>query len=89
MKNGAIQYSAVAEELTTGEAEKYHCEKFIISKGEYLTTTLKNWQTKTDKIKDVFHEMMSDNRVDKSKPCIEWYKNEQEMLRMVRFKQTK
>jgi hypothetical protein len=86
MKNGVMQYSAVAEELSDGEAETYQCSEFVIAKGVYLTTMLKDWQTKTERIKDIFHEMMKDNRVDKSKPCIEWYKNEREMLCMVRMK---
>ena len=45
---------------------------------------VRDWRKKTGCIKDVFHEMMQDNRFDGSKPCIEWYKNDEEMLCMLK-----
>ena len=85
-KNGKIIYYASAEEKREGEAEKYNYESLKIEKGEYLAEPLKNWRTKTDCIKDVFTEMMKSNDVDKMKPCIEWYKNDEEMLCMMKAK---
>ena len=82
-KEGAIIYKAAAEEKYEGEAEKYHCERYIIEKGEYLTKRVRDWRKKTDSIKKVFHEMMQESRIDKTKPIIEWYKNDTEMLCMV------
>lgn len=41
MKNGIYTYKAGAEEIISGEAEKYNCERFTIEKGKYLTVTLK------------------------------------------------
>jgi hypothetical protein len=32
----------------------------------------------------VFHEIMRDGRVDKTKPCVEWYKNDDEMMCMIK-----
>lgn len=86
MKDGAMVYLAAAEEKDKGEAQKYDCERYTVEKGEYLTKTIKDWRKKTDHIGDVFHEMMRDSRVDKTKPCVEWYKNDDEMLCMVRSK---
>jgi hypothetical protein len=84
MKNGVYVYKAAAEEIIAGEAEKYNCERFTIEKGKYLTVPLKDWRKKTDKIKDIFQQLMTDGRVNKSKPSVEWYKNEAEMLCMVK-----
>jgi predicted transcriptional regulator YdeE len=82
--NGAIIYYATAAETTEGEAEKYHCERCIIESGEYLSVTVNQWRDKTGCIKDVFHEIMKEGDVDNTKPAVEWYKNDDEMLCMIR-----
>jgi hypothetical protein len=84
MENSKMTYIAAAEELNNQEAEKYNCNRYIIERGDYLTIALADWQTKTDSIKDVFDQLVKDNRTDKSKPGIEWYKNEKEMLCMMK-----
>ena len=83
-KNGKMFYYATAEEINEGEAKKYGYESYTIKSGEYFSEPLKNWRTQTDCIKDIFSEMMQDNRVDKTTPAIEWYKNDEEMLCMVK-----
>jgi len=82
--NGKMVYYATAEETFPGEGEKYNCDSYTIEKGEYLTETIKDWRKKTNTIKDVFGEMSEDNSVDKTKPAVEWYENEDKMLCMVR-----
>lgn len=84
--NGTMVYKAVAAEKTPGEAEKYSYPETVIEKGKYLIQTLQNWQSQTACIKDIFQEMMKDGNADKTKPCIEWYKNDEEMLCMIRVK---
>ena len=79
-------YKAVAEEKFDSEAEKYNYEESTIEKGRYLVEGLKDWRNKTGLIKDIFHKMLQDDRADKMKPCIEWYKNDDEMLCMVKAK---
>jgi len=83
-KDGKIIYKAVAEQKFNDEAEKLNFEKSTIEKGAYLYATLKNWRTQTNCIKDIFHEMMNDDHTDKTKPCVEWYKNDEEMLCLVK-----
>lgn len=85
-KEGKIIYKAVAEEKYEGEAERFNYEEDIIEKGDYLYKTLYHWTNKTSMIKDIFHEMMHDEHVDVMKPCVEWYKNDEEMLCMVKSK---
>ena len=84
---GKIIYKATAEEKYEGEAEKYHCERSVIDRGEYLPVTITDWRKKTDCIKDVFHAMMEDDRSDKTKEVVEWYKTETKMLCLVKVKE--
>ena len=85
---GKIIYKAAAEEKYAGEAEKYNCKRYLIEKGEYLSVTITNWRDNTDCIKDVFHDMMEDDRADKTKEVVEWYKTETEMLCLVKAKES-
>jgi hypothetical protein len=84
---GKIIYKATAEEKYEGEAEKYHCERSVIERGKYLAVTITDWRKKIDCIKDVFHDLMQDDRADKTKEVVEWYKTETEMLCLVKMKQ--
>ena len=88
-KNGRMLYYATAEEIHDGEAEKYKCDQHTIEKGEYLAETIQGWQKKTHCIKDVFQELIRDQRVDKMKPGIEWYKDAKEMICMVKMNSSK
>lgn len=83
-----ITYVAAAEEKATGEAEQYGYEKFTIEKGSYLSVTVKDWQSKTACIKNVFHEIMMDERADDKTPAIEIYKDDKEMICMVAVKRS-
>jgi predicted transcriptional regulator YdeE len=82
--HGKMVYYATAEEKQPGEAEKHSCESLTIEKGEYLAITVTDWRRKTDTIKDVFHVIIEDARADKTKPATEWYKNDREMMCMVK-----
>ena|ERR1022692_2612946 len=83
--DGRIFYYAAAIEKHEGEAEKYNCERYIIEKGGYLSMTVNDWRRKTGSIKDIFHEIMQDSRVDKTKPAVEWYKIDEEMMCMIKM----
>ena len=50
---------------------------------------LYGWRTKTDCIKDIFHEIMQDERAGHTKPAVEWYKNDDEMMCMVKMDPSK
>ena len=84
--DGQLIYNATALEKQPGEPEKYGYERYFIEKGNYLTITVNEWRSQIACIKDVFHTIMQDERADKTKPCIEWYKNDKEMLCMVKMK---
>ena len=80
-----VVYIAAVEEKTKSEAERNKCERFIIEQGKYLAVSVKYWRKKTDTIKDVFHGIDKEENIDRSKPCVEWYKNDDEMLCMLKL----
>lgn len=83
-KEGKTGYYVAAEEKKPGEAQKFNYDTYTIKSGEYLITKIDGWRSKTDSIKDVFQDLFQDSRADKKKPCIEWYKNENEMWCMIK-----
>jgi len=84
MTGEGMIYLATSTELYEGEADNYHFHRYIVPKGKYLATIVKDWRNKIPTLKTVFNQMMQDDRVDKQKPCIEWYKDEDEMWCMVK-----
>ena len=88
-ENGKMVYIAAAEQLEDGEASRYGCAEHSIEKGDYLVSVINDWRTKTDCINDVFHDLMQNAIVDLEKPCVEWYRNDDEMWCMVKVKQEK
>jgi predicted transcriptional regulator YdeE len=81
-------YLATALEKEHGEAEKYEYERYTIKKGEYVTETVWDWRKKTDLIKHIFKGLFNSIQGTTTGPCIEWYKDNNEMLCMVRLAQT-
>ncbi len=84
MKGGSVIYRAMAQEMYEGEGQKYACESYVIEKGMYLAVTVHDWRKNTESIKDVFEDILEDERVDFSKPFVEWYKDDVEMICMAR-----
>jgi hypothetical protein len=86
MNGSEMIYRATALENFNGEAEKYNCETFSIEKGEYLAVTLRDWRKKTSSIKDIFHNMFQNPLAHRAKVCVEWYKNDDEMVCMIKIR---
>ncbi|HLT75552.1 MAG TPA: hypothetical protein VKZ68_10705 [Ohtaekwangia sp.] len=84
MKEGSAIYRAAAQEMYEGEGEKYACKSYVIEKGTYLAVTVHDWRRNTESIKDVFEDILEDDRVDFAKPFVEWYKDDMEMICMAR-----
>jgi len=85
-QEGKMIYKAVAVQKFDGEAKQLNYEEDVIENGEYFFKTLYYWRNKTTLIKDIFCSMMNDDGIDKTKPAIEWYKNDEEMLCMLKAK---
>lgn len=83
--NGKIVYKAAAQEEYTGEAKKYNCETFLITKGDYFTETIYNFMQDSNLIEDSFCRLLTTPWLDKTFPCVEWYINDKEVRCMVRI----
>jgi hypothetical protein len=84
MEGERVIYYAAAEQKGTSELRDFALEPWTIESGEYMAIPITNWREKLDSIKDVFHNLMQDERTDKLKPCVEWYKTDAEMLCMMK-----
>lgn len=86
--NNRTVYLATAAEKERDEAEKLQYERYTIRKGDYITETVWGWRKKTDLIKHVFDRLLSSVNGTPTGPCVEWYKDDNEMLCMVKLAQT-
>ncbi|MBO9571537.1 MAG: hypothetical protein J7497_04930, partial [Chitinophagaceae bacterium] len=85
-ENGKIIYIAAVKESYSGEGKIYNLDNYTINKGEYLAANIQDWMLKTDSIGKVFHDLMKEPGVDFTKPCVEWYKSDKEMMCLVKLK---
>jgi len=83
--NNQIVYKAAATEKFDGEGEQLGLETFIIPKGEYVTETIYDWKNNMQKFGPTFMALLANSRLDWSSWCIEWYKNDDEVLCMVKL----
>jgi hypothetical protein len=81
-------YWAAAEELTPGEADRYHCEATQVQRGLYLSVKITAWREKIPAIQQVFLRMKEDPRADQTKPIVEWYTNDEVMYCLVPSRST-
>ena len=87
MSGDEVIYHVAVQELNAGEAERYNCERYTIEKGEYTADRVHQWMKKTHTIKDIFAEMLKDECPVSSRPAIEWYLNDDELICMIRMEQ--
>jgi hypothetical protein len=85
MNGDEVIYHAAVQELNPGEAERYNCERYTIEKGEYTADRVHQWMKKVHTIKDIFSAMLKDECPLESRPAIEWYLNDDEMICMIRI----
>jgi len=86
MKADKVIYYAMAMESFEGEAQKSGLEILILEKGNYLSVPILQWKMKTACINDVFRKMMENKDLEPGKPCVEWYKNQEEMYCLLKLK---
>jgi hypothetical protein len=87
-KTGETIYKAAVAESFDGEAKIYGCETFKLIKGEYLTIAIYDFMKNIEVIPRAFQKLVADSRHDNSFPGIEWYRNDREVILMVRTKQS-
>lgn len=84
-ERGKVVYIAAVEDRNDGMSEQHNCQKFTIPKGRYIAHEINNWMQDTERIREIFQAMIEEPGVDLTKPCIEWYKNDIEMVCMMKL----
>ena len=82
-EQGKIVYKVAAEKLENDPLTDNNYETAVLPASEYLVLRLKNWQEHLDDIKTMFGQLLEDPRTDKTFPCVEWYRNDDEMWCMM------
>ncbi|MFT3934530.1 MAG: hypothetical protein QM726_12985 [Chitinophagaceae bacterium] len=81
MEKDAVVYFAMAAEQFAGESLQHSFkEKILIPKGTYQSIAIKDWMKQLDCIKDAFYELMQHPSTAVNTVCVEWYKDDSEML---------
>lgn len=83
-KDGVI-YKAAAQQLKDGEAEQYGCETYVMKKGTYTGTILKDWKKDEKGIGRTFRELLANPGIDPDGACIEKYMGD-DVQCMIRLK---
>jgi hypothetical protein len=81
--DGEIEYYAMTP-IEGEEASQLKGDTFVIEPGVYLAESLSDWRSKTRQINGIFSRLLDDARVDKESPAVEWYKNDKEMVCMIK-----
>ncbi|SFD49014.1 hypothetical protein SAMN05518672_102155 [Chitinophaga sp. CF118] len=84
-KSRKIIYKAGVEELSGGEAERLHLEKFVLKKGNYISIDIIDFMKDVPAIGKTFEQLLADPRIDPEGACVEWYLNEKDVKCMVRI----
>jgi hypothetical protein len=84
MIENKMVYYAMAEVKHPDERTDSNFIHLKIEKGNYITTEVKDWRSRTSTLNEVFLELLQHPDAEKHKPSVEWYKNEHEMLCMIK-----
>jgi len=84
--DGVIVYKAAITEMFPGEGKNFNCESFVIPKGDYSVQPLHNPANDSTLFRETFQKLLSTPLLDKTCPCIEWYKSPKEVVCMVKIK---
>ncbi|GAB3508798.1 hypothetical protein GCM10027341_45050 [Spirosoma knui] len=75
-ETGVINYKAGVPQAYEGEAKQYGHETVRLTKGDYLTVTIRQWQKQENSIGLTFRTLLDDPRLDPASYCVEHYDNE-------------
>ena len=80
-ENGSIVYRAAAQELNSGEAEKYDCETLVLKKGEYICVEINDYKNNLQHIESTFQKLLEHPEIDPEGYCVEEYLADEKTLR--------
>jgi len=88
-QKGEIVYRAAIAEDHTGEAAELGLKNFTIIPGEYKSETIMDWCNHKQDIGEAFQRLLKEPRMDLTFPCLELYKNDDEVMCLVRLDEKK
>ncbi len=83
---GAIGYWAAVEKLNDDNVQDKRLEQFVITKGQYSGTDIKNFRSDMPAIGRTFQQLLKHPELDPNGYCLEWYYNMNDVRCMVRLK---
>ena len=84
MSSTGSLYIAAALKKSVNEKSEFELEEYTIPKGKYAVRMIQDWKKNLSAIPHVFGDLLTDG-IDHAVPCVEWYKNDDEMLCMVKL----
>lgn len=81
--DGALNYRACAAIQPGDDPASLGLESWVIPGGRYRQQKLENWTQHTDQIGAIFDELYRTEKVDYSRPSIEFYRSQKELVILV------
>jgi hypothetical protein len=75
-----LNYSICIEQMKKDNPIKHGFESCLIPGGNYIKTSLINWELKLESLQQVFLELKSKYHLDDKRPQIEEFKSKREMI---------
>jgi hypothetical protein len=83
MDANGTKYFVAAANVSIEEHTKLR--QLLIADGVYRVRVVRDWQRNLSAIPHIFHELLQQKDVEHGAPCVEWYKDDKEMLCMVKL----
>ncbi len=83
INNNELNYKACLVQNAKDEHLALGLDNYTIPGGKYVTNKLVNWTKNTHLIKEMFNEMEHKYRFDASRPQLEYYKSNRELVLML------
>jgi hypothetical protein len=84
-RSGKIIYRAAAEAKHPGEGSQLGCESFVIQKGKYESTTVRNFMTNLTAVRQAFDRMLKNPKLHPQGYCLEIYANDHDVQCLVKL----
>lgn len=84
-EHGQVIYQVAAEKRQEDAFTNAEFEESVLPRADYLMVRIMNWYDHLSDIKEVFGRLIADPRTDKSFPCVEWYRSDDELLCMMKI----
>lgn len=85
MSGTGVLYIAAALKKSTNESSVLKLNDYTVPNGEYAVRLIKDWRRNLNAIPHVFGDLLKTEGIDETAFCVEWYKNDDEMLCMVKL----